>query len=165
MRITINAGSLKKLVRVLRDLASQLENLYISEEDPDVKAPARLLRVVKETIKKPIPDVQEVVDYYRSIHPKRERALGPKHKSWALIKRRIAEGYGVDELKTAILNNSKDDFWIKNNLHGIKNIMGNDSNLDKFIENEKKAKHHNAKIGYTSGSSEFGKTDIKDFGD
>ena len=168
MKIDINANSLKKLVRVLRELSDQLENLYTDKKHIGSASNSSVISIVKDkplikatSVKKTIEEnTHAVAEYYKKLHPLRERALGPKHKSWAIIKKRLSDGYSADELKTAILNNSKDEFFKKNRLHGIKNIMGSDSNLDRFIQKE----IPNAKCGYSSGSKQFNEG-LEEFGD
>ena len=107
--------------------------------------------------------VQEIVEYYKSIHPSRGRSLNSKHKDWALVRRRIKDGYSVEELKAAILNNSTMSWWKQHNRHGIEDIMKKDSNLDKFVQSSKES--GNAKVGYTPGSSSFSNNDCEDFAD
>ena len=148
MKISINANSLKKLVRLLRNLADELEALYA-----DNKPSTKTLRVVSQHDA----SIQEIVKYYQSVHPSRGRSVKPEHKDWKLIRKRLEDGYSVAELKTAILQNSRTDWWVKNNRHGIEDIMKKDGNLESFINSKNNAGGNNAKRGYTSGSNQFGK--------
>ena len=154
MKIDINANSLRKLVRLLRNLAQELETVCDLEREKkdEKKKPSLKLMVSNMTTED---DVIKVIGYYKLIHPKRGRSLGPKHKDWRLVRQRLTQGYKVEELKTAILENSRMAWWVERNLHGIQNIMAKDSNLDSFIQNKSKGAK-NGENGYNSGSTEFG---------
>jgi len=153
MQININANSLKKLVRLLRQLGDELEGLYLEQK----KEPSKL-RVVSQHDA----SIDLIIDYYKAIHPSRGRSISPGHVDWKLIKKRLDQGYSAEELKTAILENSKRQWWVDHNRHGIQDIMGKDGNLDSFIQ--KQARGKNATSGYSFGSEEFGQG-TKGFGD
>ena len=153
MQININANSLKKLVRVLRTLADELEGLYLERKKETSK-----LRVVSQHDA----SIELIVEYYRSIHPNRGRSISPSHSDWKLIKKRLDQDYSVEELKAAILENSKRKWWVDHNRHGIQDIMGKDGNLDSFIEKQKRGA--DAKSGYSFGSEEFAGS-TQDFGE
>ena len=153
MKIDINANSLKKLVRLLRNLSDELEGLYVHNKKEPTK-----LRVVTQHDE----SVIAIVDYYREIHPSRGRALKLGHPDWKLINRRLEQGYSVQDLKAAILENSKRKWWVEHNRHGIKDIMEKDGNLDNFIKEQKRGT--DASSGYSFGSEKFGE-DTKGFGD
>ena len=154
MQININANSLKKLVRLLRNLSDELEGLYLEKK----KEQTSKLRVVSQHDA----SIELIVDYYRATHPSRGRSIAPGHTDWKLIKRRLEQGYSPEELKTAILENSTRKWWVEHNRHGIQDIMGKDGNLDSFIQKQKRGK--DAKTGYSFGSDNFG-GDTKGFGD
>ena len=153
MQIKINANSLKKLVKLLRNLADELEGMYLEKK----KAPSKL-RVVSQHDA----SIELIVEYYREIHPSRGRSVSPGHTDWKLINRRLDQGYSPEELKTAILENSKRQWWVNHNRHGIQDIMGKDGNLDSFIQKQKRGT--DAKSGYSSGSDKFS-GNTKGFGD
>jgi len=164
MKIDINANSLRKLVRLLRNLADELEKVCDLEKTKkeEKKENSAFLQLVES--KKPSnSDTCEVLKYYKEIHSDRGRAIGPKHAHYRLIKQRLGQGYKVEELKTAILENSKDEFWVKRGLHGLDHIMKKDSNLDGFIQKKPK-EGKNGTGGYSSGSTEFD-SDYNGFGD
>tara|TARA_R100001082_G_scaffold22748_1_gene11039 strand:+ start:108 stop:593 length:486 start_codon:yes stop_codon:yes gene_type:complete len=160
MKIDINANSLRRLVRLLRHLADELEEICDVNKAKKNKTFTERLTVVPDEES----DAKEVVAYYLKIHPTRTRYannLKSKHSDYKLIKKRLKQGYKVEELKAAILSNSREEFWVRQGLHGIDHIMKKDSNLEKFIENSKGKK--NAASGYSPGSQDFS-GDSKDFG-
>jgi len=161
MKIDINANSLRKLVRLLRNLAQELETVCDLEKEK--KAPKRPSLKLMVSNMPSDEQVLEIINYYRSIHPNRGRSISPKHKDWKLVRSRLTQGYKVEELKNAILTNSKDEFWVKRGLHGIDHIMKKDSNLDSFIQRKTKGVS-NGESGYSAGSEEFG-NDYKGFGE
>lgn len=164
MKIDINANSLRKLVRLLRNLADELEKVCDFEKSKkEVKKEQSTILKLVESKKSDNSDTCEVLRYYKEIHSERGRAIGPKHAHYRLIKQRLAQGYTVEELKTAILENSREEFWVKRGLHGIDHIMKKDSNLDGFIQKKSKG-GKNGESGYSSGSTEFN-SDYKGFGD
>ena len=160
MKIDINANSLRKLVRLMRTLADELEGLCdVNTENNKPKTFTEQLMVAPD----PDADIKKVVAYYLKIHPTRTRYannLKSKHSDFKLIKKRLSQGYKVSELKAAILSNSTEDFWVKQGLHGIDHIMKKDSNLEKFIQSKEKK---DASTGYSPGSSSF-KQDTEGFG-
>ena len=153
MQININANSLKKLVRLLRELGDELEGLYNQQK----KEPAKL-RVVSQHDA----SINSIVEYYREVHPSRGRSIESGHTDWKLINRRLEQGYSSQELKAAILENSKRQWWVDHNRHGIQDIMSKDGNLDSFIQKQRKKK--DAASGYSFGSEEFGNS-TDGFGD
>ena len=161
MKIDINANSLRKLVRLLRNLADELERICKLDKGPDM-ATDKVVRKLK-LVSGEDSSVQAIVSYYKEIHPTRGRAINSKHKDWKLIKSRLSQGYTESELKTAILENSKRQWWVEHNLHGIQNIMGKDQHLDSFIQENKRGTK-NGETGYSPGSAEFS-GDFKGFGD
>ena len=162
VKIDINANSLKRLVRILRNLAEELEGLYTEEKGIPMASAPGSLRIVPEMEA----EVTEIISHYRDTHPTRGRSLSPKHKDWKLVLARLKQGYKVDELKTAISENAARQWWVDHNRHGLNDIMGKDGNLDSFIKEQKKtnAGGNDAKRGYTSGSEEFN-GELGGFGD
>ena len=140
----------------IRD-SDELESVY-----QDKKATAKPLRVVTQHDA----SIEDIVKYYQTIHPNRGRSIKPTHKDWKLIRKRLEEGYSANELKTAILQNSKIEWWVKHNRHGIEDIMKKDGNLESFIgsKSSNNLGGNDAKRGYTSGSNEFGES-YDGFGD
>jgi hypothetical protein len=156
MKIDINANSLKKLVRLLRIVADELDAMC--QENRAVKETKTVALVTKDDAA-----VDDIVTYYKNIHPRRARSVGPSHKDWKLIQKRLNDGYKPDELKAAILENSRRPWWVEQGRHGIFDIMGKDANLDSFIQQRSKGGAR-GEYGYTAGSKEFNST-IKGFGD
>ena len=157
MQIDINANSLKKLVRLLRIVADELDAMCQSQKP--VKTEKKVTLVTEGDCR-----VDEIVSYYKTIHPRRARSVNPSHKDWKLIRKRLDDGYKPDELKTAILENSKRKWWVEQGRHGIFDIMGKDANLDSFIQPQAKGSIH-GEHGYTAGSNEFSSSNVKGFGD
>lgn len=146
MKIDINLHTMKKLVRLLRELADSLEAVYTKDAKPKEKA--NLSVVSKEDER-----VEEIVSHYRQIHKTRGKYLRPQHKDWKLIKKRLKE-YTVQQLKTAIDSNAKDEWWATHNRHGITDILGKEANLEKFVNDDGKG-GSSAKSGYSAGSESF----------
>ena len=105
---------------------------------------------------------KEVLKYYRSIHPKKARAVKPGHKLFKLIESRLGEGYSIKELKLAVDNNLKCD-WHSGipNGHGLAYVFRNQEKVDQFLEmkdKQKKGKQHGSHGGsedFSGGSAEF----------
>ena len=150
MKIDINLHTMKKLVRLLRELADSLEAVYTKDKKPKEKAN---LSVVSDEDTR----VEEIVSHYKQTHRTRGKYLRPQHKDWKLIKKRLKE-YTVEQLKIAIDSNAKDDWWVMHNRHGITDILGKEANLEKFVNDDGKG-GKNAKGGYSSGSESFGGND------
>ena len=122
MKIDINANSLRRLVRLLRNLADELEEICDVNKAKKSKTFTERMTVVPDDES----DVKEIVAYYLKIHPTRTRYannLKSKHSDYKLIKKRLKQGYKVEELKAAILSNSREEFWVRQGLHGIDHIM------------------------------------------
>ena len=161
MKIDVNANSLRRLIRLMRTLADELENVCDKNKEAKSKGFISALMAVPDDES----DIIEIIEHYKKIHPGRKRYvlnLNSKHNDWKLIKKRLKQGYKVQELKSAISNNSIDDFWVKQGLHGIDHVMKKDSNLEKFINNPKRKT--DATSGHSSGSQDFS-GDTKGFGD
>jgi len=163
MKVDINRNSLKKLIRQLRGLADEFQ-IAIEVEPPSKKKPSNVIAMTP-FLAEAEAQTREVADYYKSIQPVRGKKLLAKSVEWNLISKRLKGGYSVSELKTAILANSKDPWWIEKSLHSITDIMKKENNLQRFIHASTDPKGGNdAKRGYNSGSKEF--TDnTKGFGD
>tara|TARA_R110001592_G_scaffold59206_1_gene179688 strand:- start:4886 stop:5380 length:495 start_codon:yes stop_codon:yes gene_type:complete len=164
MQINVNGNSLKKLVRLLRSLADELEKLC---DENSLKSKSSNLELVKKDNPKTSKlkeSANLIVEHYAKIHPHREKGIGPKHKSYKLVMKRLTEGYSYDDLIKAIDNNSKKDWWVLHNRHSINDIFGKNGNLDSFIAFTENKKDKDAKRGYSSGSKQFSKS-LKGFGD
>ena len=157
MQININANSLKKLVRLMRLLANELESLYAQKKS---ESPTPMVVISKNDS-----NTHLVVDYYKITHPNRGKGLNNKHKDWRLIRKRLDQGYSVKDLKRAIDGNFNMKFWKEKRLHGIQHIFGKDGNLETFISfGKNKDYEKDGKTGYNSGSTEWG-SDFDGFGD
>tara|TARA_R100000687_G_C6414207_1_gene147841 strand:+ start:302 stop:751 length:450 start_codon:yes stop_codon:yes gene_type:complete len=149
MKIDVNAKAIRRLAAYLRKTADEIESLI----DPPAKKP--------KAKSKHLEDVKSIVSHYQETHPGRGRALNPDHPDWKLIEKRLVDGYKPDELKRAIIENARSDWWVKNGRHSVKDIFGKDGNLDNFIKGESS----NARYGYTSGSNDFCGDSRAGFGD
>ena len=80
-------------------------------------------------------EIQEIVDHYRSKHPRRGRQLRPGHADWKRIASRIKEGFSVADLKKAIDGNLMDQ-WHRQHAagHTIEYIFRNTTKVEQFIE-------------------------------
>jgi len=80
-------------------------------------------------------EIQEIVDHYRSKHPRRGRQLRPGHADWKRIASRIKEGFSVADLKRAIDGNMMDQ-WHQQHAagHTIEYIFRNTTKVEQFIE-------------------------------
>lgn len=158
MIIDINGNSVKKMVRMMRDLADELDKAVHLEQRTSKSKPKNVITIRESQ------DIQEVVDYYRSIHPTRGAKIASGHKEWKLICQRLRGDYSVGDLKKAILSNSKDPWWTERALNSVTDIMHKENNLQSFIHRHNNPKRGNdAKHGYTAGSTEFEGTE--GFGD
>ena len=81
------------------------------------------------------PEIQDIVDHYRSKHPRRGRQLKPGHADWKRIASRIKEGFSVADLKRAIDGNMMDQ-WHQQHAagHTIEYIFRNTTKVEQFIE-------------------------------
>ena len=82
-----------------------------------------------------ISEIQEIVDYYRSKHPRRGRQLRPGHADWKRIASRLKEEFSVADLKKAIDGNMMDQ-WHQQHAagHTIEYIFRNTTKVEQFIE-------------------------------
>tara|TARA_R110002020_G_scaffold386683_2_gene597473 strand:+ start:3115 stop:3564 length:450 start_codon:yes stop_codon:yes gene_type:complete len=149
MKIDVNAKAIRRLAGYLRKAADDLESLI------DTPVPGK----PKEKSKH-FEDIKLIVSYYQETHPGRGRAIKQDHPDWKLIEKRLKDGYKLDELKSAISENARSDWWVKNGRHSIKDVFGKDGNLDNFIKGESGARY-----GYSAGSSSFRGDTSKGFGD
>ena len=80
-------------------------------------------------------EIQDIVDHYRSKHPRRGRQLKPGHADWKRIASRIKEGFSVADLKRAIDGNMMDQ-WHQQHAagHTIEYIFRNTTKVEQFIE-------------------------------
>ena len=80
-------------------------------------------------------EIQDIVDHYRSKHPRRGRQLKPGHADWKRIASRIKEGFSVADLKRAIDGNMMDQ-WHQQHAAGdtIEYIFRNTTKVEQFIE-------------------------------
>jgi len=148
MKVDINPRAIKRLAAYLRKTADELDTLV---REPAVK-PKKKSKYLEEA--------RAIVSCYQEAHPGRGRALSPEHPDWRLIEKRLDNGYKLDELKRAIVENARSDWWVKHGRHSVKDIFGKDGNLDNFIKGESS----NARYGYSAGSDDF-RGDNTGFGD
>ena len=73
-----------------------------------------------------------VFEYYCQRYPKR-RAQAQKPDTRALIRQRLAEGYSVEDLCTAIDGNAGSDFYTSRGLTELRRIVADAESVDKFI--------------------------------
>ena len=78
--------------------------------------------------------VQSVLDFYRSIYPRRLRGINGKSKEWGKIKARLSDGYSVEELTQAIEGNSKSEFHVNGKHNSLELIVRNAKQVDLFLE-------------------------------
>ena len=79
--------------------------------------------------------VREIVDHYRSKHPRRGRHLKPGHLDWKRIASRIKEGFSVDELKKAIDGNLMDNWHQQHTAgHTVEYIFRSATKVEQFIK-------------------------------
>ena len=83
----------------------------------------------------PNPEIQEIVDHYRSKHPRRGRQLKPGHADWKRIASRLGEEFSVADLKKAIDGNMMDQ-WHQQHAagHTVEYIFRNTTKVEQFIE-------------------------------
>lgn len=82
--------------------------------------------------------ILEVFAHYRTYRPRSFRTPKKDSKEWKLIRARMAEGYGVDDLKRAIDGNYKSPWHCGENdsgteYHDLELIVRNGSKVDTFI--------------------------------
>jgi|3_EtaG_2_1085321.scaffolds.fasta_scaffold77006_2 hypothetical protein len=160
----IDGRKLGKIIRLLKELTDDLE--AISGEKP--KKP----KVVKQVDAALLDKVQNVVNFYRQIHPNRGKTIKPGDRLWKIIEARINQGYTAEQCRMAIVGNNHDDWYKKRGRHSIQNIFSNDSHFERFIElpkqltrnAESEKKEKASSYGYNGGSEEFSDGHV-DFGD
>ena len=98
-------------------------------------------------------NAQEVLDYYRKIHPKKARGVKPGHSDFEMIRKRL-KVFSVKELKQAIDSNLECD-WHQGARggHSLKMVFRNDHKVEGFLE-AKPNKQGNPGIGHHSGDEE-----------
>ena len=96
---------------------------------------------------------QEVLDYYKKIHPKKARGVKPGHSDFEIIKKRL-KVFSTEELKKAIDSNLQCD-WHQGvrGGHSLKMVFRNDHKVEGFLE-AKPTKQGNPGIGHHSGDEE-----------
>ncbi|MAH47517.1 hypothetical protein CMI37_16980 [Candidatus Pacearchaeota archaeon] len=121
---------------------------------PSVKAP--------ESLGGKYTPVEEVVSYYRTVHPTRGKMIVPGHSDWKKVRKRLKEGYSVDDLKKAIDGNKLCPWHQKVPAgHSIEFIFRNTSKIEGFIERASDPEQYNevTQIGHHKGSEDFGDGD------
>tara|TARA_Y100000310_G_scaffold342879_1_gene448021 strand:+ start:935 stop:1618 length:684 start_codon:yes stop_codon:yes gene_type:complete len=102
--------------------------------------------------------IVSVVGYYRTVHPTRGKKIVPGSADWKRIRKRIKEGYSLDELKKAIDGN-KECPWHQKvpSGHSVEYIFRNQSKIEGFIERASNPEQYveQAQIGHHPGSEEF----------
>ena len=152
MLIDIHKNRLKKMAKHLRQLSDDFYEI-INADDKSNPPKQKVPDVIQLHRRN---EIQQIVDHYKEKHPDREKNLKPASVSWKLIDKRLTDGYTAEELVLAIDNNSNPDlcpWWCGEYLHNIGNIMGKESNLDKFINI--KPRGGNVQVGHSNGSSSF----------
>lgn len=158
--VELTEKDVKKLTRKMRELANLMQELgVIKVSNSTLTIPK--LKIVKANKKAKQEDqakAQEVLDYYRVIHPTRGKGVKPGHRMFKLIQARLDEGYSVSDLKLAIDGN-KIEKWHRERAagHGLDFIFRNSSKVEQFIEETKKPSKGEAdgRTGYNPGSTEF----------
>ena len=156
-KVEINLHTLRRVIRLLDELSAELKAIDTGQKPKKAK-PVEPARHTSE--------IEEVLRYYRKIQPTKAKSVKPGHRSWEVIKKRLANGHSVRECKLAILGNAQEPWWREKGLHGLTHIFEKDDNFDRFISvaqiNPKKQEDKTK--GYTGGSSEFsgGHTDFGD---
>jgi len=160
----IDGRKLGKIIRLLKELTEDLE--VIGGEKP--KKPKPVQQVDEGLTEK----VQDVVDFYREIHPNRGKTIAPGDRLWKIIESRIDQGYTSEQCRMAIVGNKHDDWYSQRQRHSIQNIFSKNEHFERFIElpkqlqmntvreEKEKARSH----GYNGGSEEFSDGHV-DFGD
>ena len=95
---------------------------------------------------------QEVLNYYRKVHPTKGRGVKPGHSSFVLIKKRL-EVFTVEELKQAIDANLQCD-WHQgvNGGHSLKMVFRNDDKVESYLHKAKKKE--SLRVGHHPGDEE-----------
>ena len=154
-KVEINLHTLRRVIRMLDDLSTELKAIDAGQK-PKKPKPVEP--------PKHAASIQEVLRYYRQLHPTKARNAKPGNRAWEVIKKRLSNGHSVRECKLAILGNAQDPWWREKGLHGLTHIFEKDDNFDRFVSpasvNPKKKEKLDQ--GYTGGSSEFsgGPTDF-----
>ena len=162
--LEIDGRKLNKIIRLLKELTSDLE--AISGEKP--KKPKAVTKVNVELIEK----VQDIVDFYREIHPSRGKTISQGDRLWKIIESRVSQGYSAQQCRMAIVGNKHDSWYSERGRHSIQNIFSNDSHFERFIElpNQlqrnmaREEKEKSRSHGYNGGSEEFSNGHV-DFGE
>ena len=157
--VEINLHTLRRVIRMIDELSAELKAIDTGQKPKKPKPEP-------EEPPKHTADIEEVLRYYRQIHPTKAKNVKPGHKSWEVIKKRLVNGHSARDCKLAILGNAQERWWCEKGLHGLTHIFEKDDNFDRFISvaqiNPKKQEDKTK--GYTGGSSEFsgGHTDFGD---
>ena len=155
--VEINLHTLRRVIRLLDELSVELKAIDTGQK-PKKEKP---VEPAKHT-----PDIEDILRYYRKIHPTKAKNVKPGHKSWEVIKKRLVDGHSARDCKLAILGNAQEPWWCEKGLHGLTHIFEKDDNFDRFISvaQIKPKKQEDKTKGYTGGSSEFsgGHTDFGD---
>ena len=158
MTIQLSNKDVEKITQKLRELAKLMQDLGVISVNPSLKIPK--LKIVKANgqKKEDLEKSQEVLDYYKSIHPSRGKGVKPGHRMFKLISDRIEEGYSVADLKLAIDGNKIEEWHAARAAGaGLDFIFRNSSKVEQFIEETKKPSKgkSDGETGYSAGSSKF----------
>ena len=83
-------------------------------------------------------DINQIVEHYRTYHPKALRTLSKKSKTYLGVKGRLGDGYAVSELVDAVNGMHKSPFHLGRNENKTKYLslelcMRNAEQVDRFI--------------------------------
>lgn len=104
-------------------------------------------------------DINEVVSYYRTVHPTRGKNIRPGSSDWKRIRRTLKDGNSTQDLIKAIDGNKLCP-WHQGVPagHSIEYIFRNQSKVEGFIERASNPDQYDPKqeqIGHHRGSQEF----------
>lgn len=106
-------------------------------------------------------EARQVLEYYRTVHPRKAKGIARGHKSFTLILNRLGEGFTVEELKKAVDGNKRCEWHSsKAGAHGLQFVFRNSEKVERFLEESKEQKN---KIGHHMGSEEFADGEHRDF--
>jgi len=105
---------------------------HLSEKETDVPNS----NTPKNGTKVPVPReaVQRVVDYYRSVHPRRGAHLKPGHTDWRTIEARLRDGFSSEDLCRAVDGNLIEPWHAERNAHSIAMVFRNAGKVEDFLQ-------------------------------
>ena len=129
------------------------------EQEQDIQTATPLaprVASVPLSVERPDARVADVVEHYRKRYPKRI-AQASKPETRRLIRARLAEGYSVADLCSAIDGNANTEFYRDKGLTELRRVVENGEAVDKFMALAAvKPKQADPQVGYHPGSTEFG---------